>query len=262
MRGAALDRGLIIRKYLGLLASCAALQATAASAADMPLKAPPVPYTSYYSWTGFYAGGEFGGGWATEQVTHTTGATAFPAGTVDGSSNQSGALGGFYAGYNYQTNQFLLGVDGDYTWADLNGSGTNISIVNGDVGHSNTSVNWIATVTGRLGLVVNNNWLFFAKGGGAWAGWSGSSSLSNPAGTVSINTGNASSTRDGWTVGGGVEYALNVHTLFKLEYDYIGFSTASYQDTVTTTATGAVTSEGRSATSSMSMVKAGLAYKF
>jgi outer membrane immunogenic protein len=253
-----------MRKYLFLLASCAALQATSASAADMPVKAPDAPYAPYasYSWTGFYAGAEFGGGWATQQITHTTGGTAFPAGTVDGSFNQTGALGGLYGGYNYQINQFVLGIDGDYTWADLNGSETNVSTVNGAIGHDNSNVKWIATATGRLGVVASNSWLLFVKGGGAWAGWSGSSTLNNAAGTVLVNTGSASSTRNGWTVGGGVEYALNVHASFKLEYDYIGFSTTSFQDTIVTAATGAVTSESRSATASMSMVKAGLAYKF
>jgi outer membrane immunogenic protein len=249
-----------MRKSLFFVAFLLALQANSASAADMPPQAPAVPYTSpTYGWTGFYAGVEAGGGWATEQIAHTTGAGAFPAGTVDNPVDPSGFLGGFYGGFNYQINQLVIGIDGDYEWASLIGSATNVSVVNGNIGHDNSSVSWIATVTGRIGYALNN-WLLFAKGGGAWAGWSGNSSETTAAGAPA-NTGTASSNRDGWTAGGGIEYGLNSHVLIKLEYDYVGFSTASYNAHFITPA-GAVSSLGRNASSSLNMGKLGLAYKF
>jgi outer membrane immunogenic protein len=251
-----------MRKSSILLAAFAALWVTAASAADMPLKAPlaPVPYTSY-NWTGFYLGGEAGGAWATSQSTNITGATSFPAGTVQNPINYSGILGGFYGGANYQFSQFVVGIDGDYTWASLLGTGTDISTVNGHINEHTDHINWIGTVTGRVGYAVNN-WLLFAKGGWAWAGFAGNSTEYNAAGTTVVDVGSASSTRSGWTVGGGVEYGLAPHVTAKLEYDYVDFGTANFSSTDVTVATGVVNIFQRSATSSLNMVKVGLGYKF
>jgi len=253
-----------MHKSVLLLASLAALQATAASAADMPLKAPPVPYASY-SWTGFYAGGEVGGGWATSQstiLTQTPGATPplFPVGYVASPIDYSGPLGGFYAGANYQFQQFVVGIDGDYNWAGLTGTGADTNPANGATSSHSNQINWVATVTGRVGLAFNNV-LLFAKGGWGWAGFAESSATSNGAGVLK-NTSTGTSTHDGWTIGGGLEYGLSPHLSAKLEYDYIKFDTATVTITETSVATGAVGFPTRSVTSSMDMVKAGLAYRF
>src|SRR5215469_6059367 len=102
-----------------------------AFAADIAVKAPspaPAPYVPY-SWTGFYVGGEFGAGWGNSQTTVVTNSgVAFPPGTVEKTIDYFGGLGGVYGGYNYQINQFLIGIDGDYTWAAVHGSATNVSL--------------------------------------------------------------------------------------------------------------------------------------
>jgi len=78
----------------GLVAAALVLTTVVAGAAD-PLPtpayrvAPVMPVV--YDWTGFYVGGHVGGGW-------TGGA--------------SGVLGGGQAGFNYQTGQWVLGVEG------------------------------------------------------------------------------------------------------------------------------------------------------
>jgi outer membrane immunogenic protein len=246
-----------MRKVVVSIAALVAFPVASAFAADMPLKAPPIPYAAY-NWTGFYIGGEAGGGWASETVTNVTGGTAFPAGFMH-STDFSGALGGVYAGYNHQFNQFVLGIDGDYTWADLTGSTTDVSTVNGHVESTSSTIRWISTVTGRFGY-ANNNWLFFVKGGGAWSGFNGNGTQTT-AGGAPVNTSTSSSTRDGWTIGGGVEWGLDAHWSAKLEYDYVNFATAGFNTAVTTTA-GAVSSETRSATSYLNMVKIGLDYRF
>jgi outer membrane immunogenic protein len=256
-----------MNKALILVAAFASLPLAVASAADMPLadmplKAPlaPVPYASY-NWTGFYAGVEAGPSWGSEQVTRVDGGVAFPNGFTDSPVNLSGFLGGVYAGYNYQINQFVFGVDGDYTWADLTGSGSDASpLVAGSVAHENVTVNWIATVTGRLGYAVND-WLLFVKGGGAWAGWSSGGDRTLASGAVTDSS-SSSDNRDGWTVGGGFEYAFLPHASLKLEYDYVGLNTASYSSTVTTISNGHTTSEARTATWSLNIAKIGLGYKF
>jgi outer membrane immunogenic protein len=236
--------------------------AQAASAADMPTKAPayaPIPF----SWTGFYVGGHLGGGWFDNQVTNgpnaADGTVNFPPGFVHDTAKGSGWLGGGYAGFNYQVNQFVVGIDGDYSWASLTGSSSDI----GPTGFLNTgseSVKWIATVTGRLGYAVNN-WMFFGKAGWAWAGFSGASSTFNTVGTNTNNNTNEQ-TRNGWTIGTGMEWGFAPHWSTKLEYDYVKFNTANYNNTDITVPGGVVTTPARIATSSLSMVKLGVAYRF
>jgi len=98
----------------------------------MAVKAPsPAPPPYVPNWTGFYVGGEFGAGWAKSQATVVTNSgVGFPPGTVESQIDYFGGLGVIYGGYNYQINQFLIGIDGDYTWAAVHGTGTDVSLIN------------------------------------------------------------------------------------------------------------------------------------
>jgi outer membrane immunogenic protein len=115
----------IMRRSLILGVACGVLSLQVAAAADMPTKAPayaPIPF----SWTGFYAGAQAGGGGFANQVTNgpnaADGTVNFPPEFVHSTANGSGWLGGGYAGFNHQINQFVIGIDGDYSWANLTGS--------------------------------------------------------------------------------------------------------------------------------------------
>jgi outer membrane immunogenic protein len=257
-----------MRKSLISLAALAAMPVVAASAADMAVKAPPpapAPYAPY-NWTGVYGGVEVGGGWATTQFTvvntFTSFTPSFPAGFVSNPIDMSGFLGGFYGGYNYQINQFVIGVDGDYTWAALHGTGLDVSSVDGDIGHHNEQINWIATATGRLGYAWDN-WLLFAKGGWAWAGFSANSQVVSGTTGAVLSTDYASDDRDGWTVGGGVEWGFSQHVSFKLEYDYVGFETANFNVASSHIVAPVVSGLfARSATSNLNMVKGGLDFRY
>jgi outer membrane immunogenic protein len=235
----------------------------AASAADMPVKAPPVPYVAApaSNWTGLYLGGQIGWGWATNQATQLAATPSTLAGTTEKETKSNGFLGGVYGGYNYQFNQFLVGVDGDYSAADLIGTSSDAANTgNGHISFHHDLVKWVATATGRLGY-VNNNWLLFAKGGWAWAEFDGNATNLTAGGAPAAIS--ASSTnRNGWTVGGGVEYAFLAHWSAKLEYDYIKFDTVNFNSTDTSTTTGIITFIPHTATSSMNIVKGGIAYRF
>jgi outer membrane immunogenic protein len=250
-----------MRAVFRALAAIAAIPVSSAFAADMPLKAPPIPYSSY-NWTGFYAGAEAGGAWATTQVTEISGGASFPAGSIYDPTNINGGLGGLYAGYNYQINHIILGIDGDYTWADVQGNSRDVSPARAaHILLTTVDLNWIATVTGRVGYAMNN-WLLFVKGGGAWAGWISNGTQCDATCTTELALESSSETRNGWTAGGGLEYGLAPHITAKLEYDYVGFATSNFTTTVANIATGNITTHQRSATSSLSMLKLGLAYKF
>src|SRR5579872_513157 len=174
-----------------------------ASAADLPMATKALAYQPSYDWNGFYAGGQFGGGWFRSQTTTIDGNANFPSGLILNPFNGSGVLGGGYAGYNYQVNQMLIGIDGDYSWSDLKGTASTV----GPTGFTSTSTpnaNWIATVSGRVGFFVNN-FLIYGKGGAAWAGFSSSGVTTNAAGVAVTNLAN-SETRSGLTVGVGAEW--------------------------------------------------------
>ena len=166
-------------RSLALAAASAVLSAQLAFAADLPTKAPMAPapmMPPVYNWTGFYIGGQVGGGWAHDTITHVDGGALFPAGFVQNSLDPSGILGGVYGGYNYQWGHIVLGIDGDYSWGKLTGSGSDASpLIAGDVATHHEKINWVATVTGRLGYAFNNQWMLFVKGGGAWAGFEANS---------------------------------------------------------------------------------------
>ena len=248
-----------MRKVIGTLLAFAAMPMAAGYAADMPLKAPPQIAAAVYSWTGFYLGGEIGGGWARETTTVLSlPAGGNPVGTVLNPVSLSGVLGGGYVGYNYQINQIVLGIDGYYDAAGLTGTGSDISATGNLLSHSD-KMKWDSAITGRLGF-ANNNWLFFVKGGWAWAGFSGMTT-NTTAGGAFAGTSTSSDTRDGGTVGAGIEYGFAQHWSAKLEYDYVKFRTATYNIT-SVTAAGVVTTPARGTSSDLNELKAGVAYHF
>jgi outer membrane immunogenic protein len=201
----------------GLLAAVGLMSATmlsgAALAADIarPMyKAPPAGVMPVaYDWTGFYIGGHVGYGWADKSWTDSFG-------IVTAGHESDGFLGGGQVGFNYQINQFVFGVEGDISWANLSGGASTGPF------NVNANVDWTSTLTGRVGLAFDR-WLVYGKGGVAWAGDRYSTNTYTFPLTAEI-----SDTRWGWTAGAGVEYAFAPQWSAKLEYNYMDFGTRSY----------------------------------
>lgn len=225
------------RITLALLASPMILAASPAISADLPAtvrKAPPV-VAPLYSWTGFYVGGHVGYGWGENDITNVNGTPPFPAGTAV-STDFDGALGGAQIGYNYQfSSMWVAGIEGDFSWSGMSGSALNPSVVPAFVGLRRTTIDsdvqWLATVTGRLGIAANN-WLFYAKGGVAWGDFEINTVTINPATGVLFTTTNGAKTRTGWTAGGGVEWGFAPRWSAKLEYSYLDFGSDTFNQTV------------------------------
>ena len=95
-----------------------ALPATAADLSNRPVYKAPVSVPTVYNWTGFYVGVSGGGAWGTSEHT-------FPGGT-HGPFDISGGLVGGTVGYNWQSGNLVLGLEGDYSWADIHGSTTGV----------------------------------------------------------------------------------------------------------------------------------------
>jgi outer membrane immunogenic protein len=206
-----------MKKFLLATAALIVLAGPAMSA-DMraPVrKAPPV--VPLWSWTGCYVGGHAGGLWADakEWVVRTPGGAFF--GQSLGGHVADGWIGGVQAGCDYQfVGGFVIGIQGDYDWTDAEGSHDSTREI-GVAYHS--KVRSLASVTGRVGYGWDR-FLGYVKGGGAWQRdeyW---------ATTIILGTAyTAQTTRSGWTVGVGGEYAFtNVLSGF-VEYSYYDFGT-------------------------------------
>jgi outer membrane immunogenic protein len=186
--------------------------AAQALAADMPMPGSPVPppayipIVPYYNWTGFYLGINGGGGFGNSNWTD-------PIDGPSGNFTVSGFLIGGTAGFNYQIGSWVLGVEGDGDWANLNGTTFNASCA--PVGCT-TQSNWLATVRGRAGYAWDRVYLY-GTGGAAFA------NVQAAAGALPF----FSSTQAGWTAGVGVEYAIWPSWSAKLEYLYVNLANAS-----------------------------------
>jgi len=109
-----------MKRVVVALSCLFAIGTSAATAADMPVKAKPAPVV--LGWTGFYIGGELGGVWGHE-VGSTVFTTAFSAAGSQTPADISGFLGGFEVGYNYQLNpSWVIGVNADWAWTNTKGS--------------------------------------------------------------------------------------------------------------------------------------------
>jgi outer membrane immunogenic protein len=194
-----------------VLASATALVTLAAtislaSAADLgrrPPAPPPAPPAyaplPYFNWTGFYIGINGGGAWGGSSEFH------FPGGTFT-SFHPSGWLAGGTLGANYQLGQLVFGVEGDIDASDIHGSGACLG--GGFV--CQTKNDWLGTARGRIGYAFDR-FLPYLTGGLAV----GHLTASVP------GIGSAANTNTGWTVGGGIEYALTGSWTVKAEYLYV-----------------------------------------
>jgi outer membrane immunogenic protein len=220
---------------LALFAVAASAVATAAMAADMPTPGPAPAYTPpayrpvLYDWTGIYIGGNVGGGWMNDTVTMTTTTVMFPAGTST-KIGPMGVIGGAQAGFNIEFSPVVLGFEGTWDATNMSGNKTipTASAAAGITGTSaqiTTAANWYATATARLGFAAND-FLFYAKGGGAWMRANDTQAIINGGGIFSQQS--ITSTRSGYTVGAGVEFGMTENLSAKLEYDYLNFGTHTY----------------------------------
>jgi outer membrane immunogenic protein len=225
-------------------------------AADLPMAAPAYVPPPIYNWTGFYIGGHVGGGWGdSSSIELAPGSASFPTGTVFTKDNLSGPLAGVQGGFNWQIGGFVLGVEGEYTAMGLSGTETTISAVNrfDDIVAARTKS--LELVTGRIGYAVNN-WLIYAKGGGAWSSGdtSGQGFLAN--GTL-FETTTSHVSRNGWIAGGGFEWGFAPAWSAKFEYNHVDLGS-----TIITVVPSRGTNTFINSSYTIDLVKAGVNYRF
>lgn len=204
---------------LGVLA----LTAAPAIAADIPVRMPvkaPVMAPVVYNWTGFYLGAHAGYSWAHTRITDRLGYNTIPGDTW--SFKSDGFVGGGQLGYNWQTGGFVFGLEADFGYLGLRGNApapAGVLFFNSDTRGVNDP-DFYATVRGRLGFAFDT-WLIYATGG--WIGVNKPVSVIDncfvaPCGAATITA--ESKFRSGWTVGGGIEWAVSGPWSVKAEYLY------------------------------------------
>jgi outer membrane immunogenic protein len=232
-----------------VMGAFALILAGSANAADLPFKAPPPP-PPIYSWTGIYAGLNVGGGIGVNSNTQsaTFSSTALGVnGLLTGSANSLALPGwvlGGQIGFNWQVSPLIvLGVEADWQWTSQTGK-TSSSTPPADLAFFGAGANGfgyglatqqklteIATARARGGVLVHDT-LWYVTGGLAWGTIKDSYAFSGSANPVIFpaalqpgpfldSAGNFSTSKIGWTVGGGVETMLGGGWSAKAEYLYV-----------------------------------------
>lgn len=180
---------------------------------DAPLATPPL-------WLGWYFGGHVGGAFGSLEIEDLTG--------VKFDNTTSSVFGGGQFGFLYQRGNLVIGPE-----VDLGSIG--ISHTSAEPGlpttQSRIGSGFYFDVTARLGYAYGPA-LIYAKGG--LAGFEGSLSITDGApGTPPYSM----PARNGFTVGGGVEYKFNPSWSVKAEYQYFDFSSQGGQFTLSDNST-------------------------
>ena len=195
-------------------------------AADLPQRpytAPPPMIAPAPTWTGCYAGGNIGGAFGNASLS-----VAGPIGNGTISGNNSGFAGGGQIGCDYDFGGgWVIGFRDMFDGTTNSSSGTFPSVAfPGFAASANFKNQWFDTLTARLGYAFQPAWLLYVQGGFAWA-----QTTTNVL-VAGFQTGQGSSTRGGWTVGGGVEWMFAPHWSAFIEGNYM--SQGSNSGTVVT----------------------------
>ena len=240
-----------------------AVPAMAADMATAPIYKAPVP-VPVCIWCGWYVGANVGGTWGGDPVnvvttpvtsfggspgiiaTHGAPAAASATGSLGG--NKAGFIGGGQVGYNWQSGFWVGGIEADIQGVAQSGSlsGTGLAFVGPGSGATGTpdnttftgskSLDYFGTLRGRLGFTATPAFLVYATGGLAYGG------VSTSAAFTTVNSaypgiglastwgagGSTSSTRAGWTVGGGLEWMFAQRWSVKGEYLYYDLGSVTY----------------------------------
>ena len=216
-------------KKLVLALTALAAFTGSASAADLAARPytkaapPPAPVAS---WTGCYIAG--GGGGAFTKNDHNDFLTAAPNTPLSPnlSTGADGWFGTVGAGCDYQINNFVVGLFGDYDFMSVKGDISTGGFFAPAVTGSQKQ-DWQWAVGGRVGYLVLPSLLTYVSGGYTQAHWKDTALASFFApGAVATLPG---STKGGWFIGTGDEYALSFlpGLFWKTEYRYSEFDRAN-----------------------------------
>ncbi|WP_273725136.1 outer membrane protein [Brucella gallinifaecis] len=247
-------------KYL-LLSAAVSLIATSSYAADAVIVEDVAVITpDTFTWTGGYIGLNAGYAWNNGKgIDDPTYFLRDYVGTYENgwfgeesNSNSNSFTGGIQAGYNYQINNLVLGIETDFNYIGLKKEYTAITEqslyadpdyeyhLDEDL-HMKTKIEWFGTIRPRLGFTPSDRLLVYATGGvaygkvkssggynwrehGFWWGGPGDHFFDRNGGF----DGSSSKVKLGWTIGAGAEYALTQNISIKGEYLFVDLGKKSH----------------------------------
>jgi outer membrane immunogenic protein len=266
-------------KKFAVAASIVVASTIGASAADLASRPyTKAPVSAVQNWGGLYVGGNAGYAWGDADTVGTMVAPApflaIDAAAVNAASSPrlkpDGFSGGLQAGYNWQDGAAVFGLEADFDAFRLRGNAAGTfafpsTLPGGPVGPptqfftsaSSVSTDWLFTGRGRLGW-ANDHWLLYATGGVAVT----NARVNQTVGLLApfVIGASTSSTRVGWTVGAGVEYAINTNWSFKAEYLYLDFGNIGGVGNVTPAFAGLT--YGNSTRLTANLARVGVNYRF
>jgi outer membrane immunogenic protein len=226
-----------MKRVFTLSAGLLALAAVPAAAADIPMKAPvaaPVMAPAY-NWSGCYIGGNGGGKWSRTSGGADVAAATGPGGAfgafstpLDGATATTGIVGG-QIGCNWQSGNWVFGVEGDADWQRWSstrtlGATVPPQFVPGDI--FDIRSDWQASARGRIGYAFDRT-LFYVTGGAAFTNVKvGANFIAF--GGFPATVASDSKTLFGATVGGGLEHAFTNNWSFGVEARYSCYGTQTF----------------------------------
>lgn len=244
------------RHLLTVLVACVSMAGAAghALADGAPYEYGPAPYsTPSIGWTGFYLGAHLGGTWGSSEASGDTGVTLDDS----WSASPSGLVAGATLGYNWQLGPMIYGIEGDLGNLGLAGSG-GYYVPFGYDASTSTDAGFYMTLRGRLGFLMNG-WMLYATAG--YLGANTTVSVLESCDifcTVPTVSAESSGFRNGWTIGGGFEAAIEGPWTVKVEYLYYDLGST----TLTTPAGSGIGANTWTVDTDGSMVRAGVNYRF
>lgn len=208
-----------------------------------------------FSWDGIYLGVVGGYTWNDADVSNVTfqdsGSPAIKPGIKYSTEFDGGEFGGTL-GWNYQTGSLVLGVEGDisYSWATGDNDKYSPSFT------SDTEMTWFGTARLRAGYAFDRA-LIYATGGLAYGDVEGKIHDRYPSGVISTSDSNG---MWGWTIGGGLEYAITNNFSVKGEYLYYDLGDTDFN--VSESGGGGWDRISSNVSVTGSVIRAGLNYRF
>jgi outer membrane immunogenic protein len=162
-------------------------------------------------------------------------------------------IGGGHVGYNLQIGQWVVGLEGTVDGTSVSGTRTSAGGLT-----MTTHADVQGSIRARLGVAFDRV-LIYGTGGAAFAGITNNYTDTTGAATGVAGTHEGiSKTRTGWTVGGGLEYAVTNNWSIRAEYRYSDFGRSpDFPFSATTLGTVSFTHH-----LTESQVQAGVSYKF
>jgi outer membrane immunogenic protein len=216
----------------------------AAMAADIDIPPPEDLRPATYDWTGAYVGAFVAG--SSVDGHYDAAPLCACGGAGDPEMSGIGFNGGLLAGFNYQVDNFVFGIEGDWGFGGRQAT-------NDDPGEATyLNYNDIATARARAGF-ADDRTLFYVAGGLAAVN-------AEFGGLVGPTAEDTSDSRwiYGWTIGGGIEHAFTNAFHARLEYLYVGLPDTDFSLINSAGVGGTVHQMNKD----MQMVRAAMTYNF